>query len=70
MEIRHENTQENEKFFVKYYGDGLRYEISDFISMLNGNGKKAFKLTAEESIALANVMERFRTGVGVNRIQN
>lgn len=70
MEIRHENAQENEKFFVKFYGDGLRYEISDFISMLNGNEKKAFKLTAEESIALAGIMEQFLSGVSVKRIQN
>lgn len=70
MEIRHENAEENEKFFVKFYGDGLRYEISDFISMVNGYDKKGFKLTAEESIAIAGIMEQFLAGKGVQRINN
>jgi len=40
FEIRHEDIEENEKFFYKFAGDGLRYELSDFISLINGNEKK------------------------------
>lgn len=59
FEIRHEDYKLNEKFYAKFLGDGLRYEISDFISLINGNRKKEFKLTAKESIVLAGIMENF-----------
>ena len=39
--------------------DGLRYEISEFISKINGTGGNDYKLTAEESIAMADVVEKF-----------
>lgn len=60
FEIRYENTDRNEKFFVKYLGEGLKYEISEFIAMINGRAdKKNFKLTTYESIAIAEIMEKF-----------
>ncbi len=59
FEIRQENQDENEKFFTKFAGEGLRYELSDFISLINGNEKKGFKLTPEESIAIAKIIEAF-----------
>lgn len=60
IEIRYENPGQNEKFFYKFLGDGLRYEISDFVAAINGNEKKEYKLRAEESVALAKVMEAWR----------
>ncbi len=48
-----------EKYSERFLGDGLRYEISDFLTMINGTGKSGFKLTRRESIVLADVMERF-----------
>lgn len=59
FEVRHEEPYDTEKYSVRYLGDGMRYEISDFVSMINGNNKKGFKLTAEESIAMAGIIERF-----------
>lgn len=59
FEVRHEQSNQNEKFFSKFAGDGLRYELSDFISMINGNEKKGFKLTLKESIAIAGIIEKF-----------
>lgn len=43
------------------FRDGLRYEISDFVSAMNGFEKSDYKLTAEESIAIAGIMEEFLT---------
>ena len=40
--------------------DGLRYELSDMLFLINGIEENPFKLTAKESIALADIMERFR----------
>ena len=37
----------------------MRYEIADFVSAINGHGKYEFKLSPEESIALAKTMEQF-----------
>jgi glycerol-3-phosphate cytidylyltransferase len=59
FEVRHEQMEHNEKFFAKFAGDGLRYELSDFISMINGSDKKAFKLTPKESIAICEIIEAF-----------
>jgi len=61
FEVRHENSEDNEKFFHKFALEGLRYELSDFISMINGNEKKGFKLTEQESVAIVRIIERFLT---------
>lgn len=59
FEVHYENPGEIEKYSERFLGDGLRYEISDFLSMINGNTKNGFKLPRGESIALAGIMERF-----------
>ncbi len=59
FEIRYENAGQNEKFFTKFLGDGLRYEISDFVSAINGYENKSFKLTRSESVFMAEVIEKF-----------
>lgn len=59
FEVRYENTSHNEKYFSKFLGDGLRYELSNFVSAVNGNKQKLEKLTREDSIVLAELMERF-----------
>ncbi len=59
FEVHYENPGEVEKYSERFLGDGLRYEISDFLSMINGNGNNEFKLTRGESVALAGMMEEF-----------
>ena len=59
FEVYHEDPGEVEKYSDRFLGDGLRYEISDFLSMINGSSKSEFKLTRSESVAFADVMERF-----------
>lgn len=59
FEVCFEDATQNEKYFVKFLGDGLRYEISDFVSAINGNIKCDYKLRPEESIAIAEVIEYF-----------
>ena len=44
---------------MKFLGQGLRYEISDFAYMINGHEGRSYKFTQEESIAMAGVMEAF-----------
>ena len=59
FELCYEDFTQNEKVFTKYLGDGLRYELSDFVSAINGNPRGGFKLTRNESVAFADIMERF-----------
>ena len=59
FEVHHENANDIEKYSDRFLGDGLRYEISDFLSMINGSDKCKFKLTRSESVAFADVMEKF-----------
>ena len=59
FEIRYENSCHNERYFTKFSGDGLRYELSDFVSTVNGIENISFKLTREESICLARLIQKF-----------
>ena len=60
--------EENEKFFAKFLGDGLRYALSDFVSLVNGNMKKSNKLTDKESVAICKIIDEFLSGENVNNI--
>lgn len=59
FEVHHENPDDVEKYSDRFLGDGLRYEISDFLSMINGSSKSEFKLTRSESIVMAGILEKF-----------
>lgn len=59
FEVHYEDAGEVERYSERFLGDGLRYEISDFLSMINGDKSYEFKLTRGESVVLAEVMERF-----------
>jgi glycerol-3-phosphate cytidylyltransferase len=59
FEVHYEDPNDVEKYSDKFLGDGLRYEINDFLSLINGNPESEFKLTYKDSIAIAEVMERF-----------
>jgi len=57
--VRYEDPNKVETYEPKFQGDGLRYEISEFISKINGIDKNGYKLTAEESIAMSGITEQF-----------
>lgn len=59
FEVHKENPDDVERFSERFLGDGLRYEISDLLSMINGDKKKEYKLTRSDSIAMAGIMEEF-----------
>jgi len=59
FEVKYEDTSLNEKYFSKFLGEGLRYEIGDFVSAINGYERKGTKLTRSESVFLAEIMEKF-----------
>ena len=59
FDVRYEDPMKVDHYESSFQGDGFRYEISEFISKINGSGGNTYKLTAEESIAMADVVERF-----------
>lgn len=61
FEVRFEDPNKKERYFCKFLGQGLRYEISDFAYMIHGHQGRSYKFTQEESIAIAGVMEQFLT---------
>ena len=59
FEVRYEDQTKNRKYFYSYDGEGLRYEIQEFVSMIVNRRKSSYKLKAEESIAIAGIIEKF-----------
>lgn len=59
FETHYEDAARVEKYSDHFLGEGLRYEISDFLYAIHGSEKHTFKLTRTESIAMAEIMERF-----------
>ncbi len=57
--VRYEDSNVIETYEPNFQGDGLRYEINEFVSDINGYGRKGYKLTAEESIVMAEITEKF-----------
>lgn len=68
FEVRYENQSSNKKFFYSYDGDGLRYEIQEFLSMIVNNRRSSYKLRQNESIAIAEIIECFHRGENVTEI--
>lgn len=59
FEVHYENPSQVDKYSERFFGDGLRYEIRDFLNVINGDDKSVFKLTRSESITMAEIMEMF-----------
>ena len=62
FEIRYEDQNRNKKYFFPYSGEGLRYEIKDFVSAVLDNGALLSKLSVKENLAMASVQEKFISG--------
>lgn len=59
FEVRYEDQSKNKKYFYSYDGEGLRYEIQEFISMIANNRRSCYKLRRHESIAIADIIEKY-----------
>lgn len=68
FELRYEDQNKNKKFFYKWDGFGLRYEIQEFISCILNNRLTTSRLGAKESIAMAKVMEQFSNKINFYEI--
>jgi choline-phosphate cytidylyltransferase len=59
FEVCYENLDNNESFSAPFPGYGMRFEIADFIRNITEPAARNYKLSKEDSVALAEVMERF-----------
>ena len=59
FELRYEDQNQNKKFFYKWEGAGLRYEIQEFISCILNNRFNTARLRKEECISMAGIMQQF-----------
>ena len=68
FEVRYEDQTKNKKFFYSFDGEGLRYEIQEFMSMIVNGRRSSYKLRRRESIAIADVLELFCKRINLNEI--
>ncbi len=68
FELRYEDLNQTRKYFYKFEGDGLRYEINDFLASVNKLPVRCIGLSEEESIAISQIIEKFRNKENVQLI--
>ena len=59
FELRYEDQNKNQKYFYKWDGAGLRYEIQEFISCIVNKRFSTARLRRRESVCMAEVMQQF-----------
>ncbi len=67
-EIRYEDQNQNKKFFYPFAGEGLRYEIKDFVTGILSKGYFFSKVSKKENLRMAKVQEDYLKGMDVFRI--
>lgn len=59
FEVHYEDEHQVEVYEPAFQGDGYRYEISEFVSKINGLERNNYKLTSEEAIFMADIVEKY-----------
>lgn len=68
FELRFEDTNKNMKYFYKFEGDGLRYELFEFVNRINGKNI-THALPFELSKKIVSVIEDYSNGENVMQIK-
>lgn len=68
FEVRYEDQTKNKKFFYSFDGEGLRYEIQEWLSMIVNERRSCYKLRRRESVAIAEIIEKYRNKENVTEI--
>lgn len=66
FELRFEDLSRAEKNFYKFSGDGLRYELTEFLARITDTKMDEGACTL--SLGIAGVIEKYRSG-GINRLE-
>lgn len=62
FEVRYEDQNQNKKYFYPFVGEGLRYEIKDFVASILSNGSHFSKVSRNENVRMAEVQELYLRG--------
>lgn len=68
FEVRYEDQNKNKKYFYPFVGEGLRYEIKDFVSSIISEDKFYYKISKDENLKMAEVQELFINGINVYKL--
>jgi glycerol-3-phosphate cytidylyltransferase len=68
FEVRYENQTLNKKYFYAYEGEGLRYEIQEFASMIFNNRLSSYHFRRNESCTIIRIIEMFLNHENVREI--
>lgn len=68
FEIRFEDINKNKKYFYPFAGEGLRYEIKEFVSRIIAKETKSYKLSKEENLRTTEVIDRYLKKIQVHEI--
>lgn len=68
FEVRYEDQTKNKKYFYSYDGEGLRYEIQEWLSMIVNQRRSCYKLRRRESVAITEIIENYRNHLNVTEI--
>ena len=67
FEARFEDSGDDKKYYFKFDGDGLRYEVAEFASLIRNENPESFRLRSSESIAIAGIIESARADATILR---
>lgn len=59
FELRYEDQNQNKRYFYKWEGEGLRYEIQEWMVCILNRRLNSARLHKRESVAMAGVMQQF-----------
>lgn len=68
FEFRYEDQNMNQKYFYKWDGYGLRYEIQEFVSCIVNSRFSTARLRRRESICMANMMQQLTDKINLFEI--
>ena len=68
FEVRFEDPRQNRKYFIRFEGDGLRYELAAFLRLIHGCRHEFSLMSRDDSLFMADVTCRFREGGDVEEI--
>ena len=59
FEIRYEDLRDTKKYFFKYDGEGFRYELLEFVKMMNHGLVENYLYTRKEIQTSVGIIEQF-----------
>jgi len=68
FEVRYEDQNQNKKYFYPFVGEGLRYEIKDFVASILSSGSHFSKVSKNENVRMAEVQELYVKGVNLYKL--